>query len=93
MKITKRRQLRRIINEELLQENAVKMQTEILHAAGLSDLASHIEQRGIQRFVMAGVPKANVADMTEFIEEDFDTRVTHEVAGSEPHLVDLYYGV
>ena len=88
-----RRQLRRIIKEELLHENAVKMQTEIMHAAGLSDLASHIEQRGIQRFVMVGVPKANVAEMTEFIEEDFDTRVTHEAPGSEPHLVDLYYGV
>ena len=92
MKITKQ-QLRRIIKEELLHENAVRMQTGILHAAGLSDLASHIEQRGIQRFVMIGVPKANVADMTEFIEEDFGTRVTHEVPGSEPHLVDLYYGV
>ena len=92
MKITKR-QLRRIIKEELLHENAVRMQTDILRAAGLSDLASHIEQRGIQRFVMIGVPKANVADMTEFIEEDFDTRVTHEAPGSEPHLVDLYYGV
>ena len=92
MKISKR-QLRRIIKEELLHENAVKMQTEIMHAAGLSDFASHIEQRGIQRFVMVGVPKANVAEMTEFIEEDFDTRVTHEAPGSEPHLVDLYYGV
>ena len=92
MKITKR-QLKRIIKEELLSENAVKMQTDIMHAAGLSDLASHIEQRGIQRFVMVGVPKANVADMTEFIEEDFDTRVTEEITGSEPHLVDLYYGV
>ena len=92
MKITKRN-LRRIIRESLLSENAVKMQTELLHAAGLSDLASHIEQRGIQRFVMVGVPKASVAEMTEFIEEDFDTRVTHEVTGAEPHLVDLYYGV
>lgn len=92
MKIAKR-QLRRIIKEELLRENAVRMQTDILHAAGLSGLASHIEQRGIQRFVMVGVPKASVAEMTEFIEEDFDTRVTHEVTGAEPHLVDLYYGV
>ena len=92
MRISKR-QLRRIINESLLSENAVRMQTDILNTSGLSDFASHIEQLGTQRFVMIGVPKANVQEMTEFIEEDFDTRVTHETPGSEPHLVDLYYGI
>ena len=96
MKITKR-QLRRIIKEEIQRVNevqapgsmAVRLQTEKLTNSGFDfDVIEYLRPG---KYVVRGVPVDQGGEMKETIQSIFDTHVTEEMTGTRPNLRDLYY--
>ena len=97
MKITKR-QLRKMIREAMQPGGmAVRLQTDKLTKAGLADFSGPIEYKSPQNFVFRDVEKSKVPEFTSWIEGEgphsIDSMMRQEVPGSQPHLVDLHYGV
>jgi len=97
VKIT-RRQLRRVIAEAMQPgAMAVRLQSDKLMKAGLSDFSGPIEYKSPQNFVIKDVEKSKVPEFISWIEGEgphaINSIMRQEVPGSAPHLVDLHYGV